>query len=182
MKYRAIYGWILGLTAVAVFLGTTAEQGRVSSSKNEAVAFVTIGLDQSKMPTEISSYEVLRATEHFSDIVLGWTAEPSFAKDFSQAVGEDYSFSARRQEKSNLLFTISGPVESEGVALTMVSLIEERLSEYNAATGAGYVVALDREMLVSSTESNWRFSVGLTLLVFIVEGLVLCGYEYTRRR
>lgn len=182
MKFRPLYGWILGLSAVAVFLGTAAYEGRINTPQNQAVAFVTIGLDQSRMPTETSSYEILRATEHFSDIVLGWTAEPSFAKDFAQAVGEDYSFSARRQEKSNLLFTVSGPVETEGTAITFVSLLSERLSEYNSATGAGFVVAFDRETMVSSTESNWRMAVGSTFLVLLVEALVLCGYEYSRRR
>jgi hypothetical protein len=182
MKFKAWHGWILGLTAVAVFLGSVAYQGHFESTENQAVAFVSIGLDQSKLPMETSSYEILRASEHFSDIVLGWTAEPSFAKDFAQAVGEQYSFSARRQEKSNLLFTVSGPVETEGTAITLVSLIKTHLAEYNAATNAGYTIALEREIMVTATTSNWRSAAGFTLLILLAETVLLCGYEYARRR
>lgn len=182
MKFKALYGWILGLTAVAVFLGAVAYEGHFVSTENQAIAFVTIGLDQSKLPTEVSSYEIQRAVEHFSDVVLGWTVEPGFAKDFAQAVGEQYSFSARRQEKENLLFTVTGPVETEGPAITFVSLIKERLGEYDAATNSGYTVALERETLVTATQSNWRFAAGLTLFALLAEAVLLWGFEYARRR
>ena len=182
MKFRPFYGWILGLSAVAVFLGSVVYQGHFSSQETEAVAFVTLGLDQSKLPGEVSSYEIQRAVEHFSDVVLGWTAEPNFAKEFAQGVGEQYSFSARRQEKENLLFTVTGPLETEGPAITLVSLIKERLGEYNAASHSGYTVAVERETLVQVQQSNWRSAAGWTFVVLLMEALGFFAFEYARRR
>lgn len=182
MKFRAFYGWILSLSAVGVFFACVAYQGHFESTQNEAVAFVTLGLDQSKLSAEVSSYEIQRAVEHFSDVVLGWTAEPSFAKEFAQGVGEQYGFSARRQEKENLLFTVTGPVETEGPAITLVSLIKERLGEYNAASNSGYTVAVERETVVQVQQSNWRSALGFTLLVLLMEGLGFFAFEYARRR
>lgn len=182
MTIRPLHGWILGLSAVVVFFGTLAYTGNFSSTENQAVAFVTVGLDQTKLPNESSSYEIERAVEHFSDVILGWTVEPSFAKDFAQGVGEGYSFSGQRQEKQNLIFTVTGPVETEGPAITLVSLIRARLEQHNSVTQAGFVIALERETLVEVTRSNWRMAAGVTLLVLVLEGLTLLAFDYARRR
>jgi len=178
----AVYAWILGLTAVGVFLVSVAHQGSMETSQTEAVAFVTVSLDQSKLLNESSSYEVQRAAEHFSDVLLGWTVEPSFAVEFAHAVGAEYSFSGRRQEKENLLFEVSGPVTSVDPAKALVGLLKGRLTEYNSATHSGYVIAFERESLVSKAVSNWRFDLGVTFLVLLIEGLLLLTWDYAYAR
>lgn len=180
----AVYAWILGLTAVGVFLATAAYQGSMESSQNKAVAFVTVSLDQSKLPNESSSYEVQRAAEHFSDVLLGWTVEPSFVVEFVTPGSGPYSFVGRRQEKENLLFEVSGPVTSTEPAQELVKVLKQRLSEYDAATHSGYVIALERYTLVPTVVSNWRLNFGFTFLVLLIEGLLLFtwDYAYARRR
>ena len=42
------------------------------------------GMDQTKLANENSSYEIQRASEHFSDMILGWTVTPSFRRVFGE--------------------------------------------------------------------------------------------------
>ncbi len=169
MKIKAsVLAFIVSVTVLG-FLGSFFYTQSLGEPQDKAVAFVSIGLDQQVLTTEVSSYEILRATEHFSDIVLGWTVDPSFD------IG--YSFSGQRQEKQNLVFEVYG-VDSTAPAEMLVAQVKIRLAEYNAVTHAGYVVALERYSLVEGERSDSRTIAGATLLAFIVSisGVILWDY------
>lgn len=172
MKIKKIY---VGLVVAATFLalcGSLFYVSRLGAPENKAVAFISIGLDQKVLPTEVSSYEILRATEHFSDIVLGWTVDPAFD------IG--YSFSGRRQEKQNLIFEVYG-VKDTVPAEKLVGLIRDRLAAYDSVTNSGYLIALDTYTLVPGERNDSRTVAGATLLVFVFSILGVILWEYAAR-
>lgn len=182
MRFKPYQFWILGLTVAFVFLASMAYAGRTVEPQQEAVAFVTVGLDQSQLPAENSSYEIQRAVEHFSDVILGWTVEPSFANDFEKLTGGSFGYSGRRQEKENLLFTVTGPVQDTVPAQELVDLIDARLAEYNAASHSGYVLALVRTTVVETHPSSWRSSLGLAFLAGCLEAVLFLALSHAPRR
>ena len=147
-----------------------------------SVAFVTVSLDQTKLQSEVSSFEILRAGEHFSDMVLGWTLDPSFTEEFMQTLGADgkTSYSTRRQERSNLIFEVTGPGVSEETGALFVDLLDTRLAEYNAATNAAYVFAAERETVIEGARSDFRIILGFMLLGGLLSTLLLTSWNYAR--
>ncbi len=160
----------LVVLALGMFLKTNPEE---EVPTTEQIAFITIGLDQNKLLNESSSYEIQRATEHFSDLILGWTVEPGF--EFKSS-----PFTGRRQEKQNLLFRVES--SEPGEAEELVNAIELRLNEYNTKTGAGYLIALERYSTVSVVASSQRDSFGFALLGFGLLGLCFFAWNYATRR
>lgn len=148
---------------------------------NRAIAFVTIGIDQTALPDEVSSYELQRAAEHFSYIMIGWTMEPGFENEVISNLGEGYSYSATKQEKQSVIFSVYGPdglVNNEEIAKTFLSLIEGRIAEYNEATNAGYVLAVKRFSYIDGERSELRVVLGAVLfsLIFSILFLMYLGY------
>lgn len=147
-----------------------------------SVAFVTVSLDQTKLQSEVSSFEILRAGEHFSDIVLGWTLDPSFTEEFMQTLGTDgkTSYATRRQERSNLILEVTGPGVNEETGELFVDLLEKRLEEYNQATNAAYVFAAERETVIEGSRSDIRIILGFMLLGALLSTLLLTSWNYAR--
>ena len=138
------------------------------------MVFLTVGLDQDELKNEDSSYEIQRAVEHFANVILGWTVEPSFAEEFDAA-----EFSGRRQEKQNLLFTVRTDEVRE--MKEFVHLIEKRLDEYNDASNSGYVLAVKRYSVVEPERAEFRMILGIVLVSLIFVGLILFAYDYAYR-
>jgi len=170
---------VFGVTLL-IFLGTLFYVQTLGEPQNKAVAFVSIGLDQQILSTEVSSYEILRATESFSDTVLGWTVEPSFVADLEPIWDAEYAFSGQRQEKQNLIFEVYG-VESVVPAQELVDGIRNRLAEYNSATHAAYVLALDHYSFVEGQRADGRTVAGATLLAFVLSILGVIFWDYASR-
>lgn len=177
MSIRKFHIWFtLGVVSGAL-IGSLFYVGSLGEPNNEAHAFVTLGLDP--LPTEASSYEVHRAAEHFSYIVLGWTIEPAFADEASSVIA-DLDFSAQRQEKESMLLTVSGGpdlVYDAAPAEKLLDVIEARISEYNSATGANYVIAVERYSFEEGVRSDWRIVAGIVLLSFVFTTLFLMIFE-----
>lgn len=187
MKFRSIYLWIF-LCVLALSSIITALQYRNFEPRNEVLVFVTLGLDQSKVPGENSSYEIQRASEHFSDLLLGWTLEPYFREKYINEAGEWHTLRGQRQEKQNLLFTITNLKEnikvndlSSGEAFLKV--LEQQLLEYNTATNQAYVLAI-KNISYKDGEFSAIPLFGQILLIMILLGASLFVFEYasTRRR
>lgn len=170
---------VLAITLFS-FVGALFSVATREEPLDRAVAFITLGLNQEALGTEVSSYEILRATEHFSDVVLGWTVEPSFSKELSERLEEAYAFTGQRQEKQNLLFTVYG-VESVKPAQVLVELVKERLGEYDQNTHAGYLVALERYILLEGERSEGRFIGGAVLLGFLLSLGFVILWDYATR-
>ncbi len=141
--------------------------------------FLTVGLNQTALPNETSSYEIHRATEHFANIILGWTIEPAFSADFKeelQDVSYTGNYSGRLQEKQNLLFIFSE--YSEPAIQALQGAIEERIGEYNAATNSAYVLAVKRSSELPPVEADTRVLLGILLLAGLFTVLFLMSWEY----
>lgn len=163
-KFQILF--VLGALLIAL-AGSLLYVESLGEPQNRAVAFVTLGLDQNALPNEVSSYEIQRATEHFSYIVLGWTIEPAFAGEVAEALGEGFSFGGQNQEKQSMIFTVngaSGLVDDCEPAVKFLDLIKGRIAEYNEATNAGYVVAVERFYFEKGERSDFRIVVGVMLL------------------
>ncbi|MFA5855214.1 MAG: hypothetical protein WC846_02935 [Candidatus Gracilibacteria bacterium] len=172
-KYQIV---VLAAVFAISLLGSTICVRSQDTAPNSAMLFVSLG--KKPLPNEVSSYEVERAVEHFSDVLLGWTVEPAFHEEFKEKVG-DYSFTGQRQEKQNLLFTVEGNFESAEPAKVFLRLLTERLEKYNTETSESYVVGLHAESFLTNEEgSNMRFIAGTILLSLIGAGFLLFLMEY----
>lgn len=187
MKFRSRYLWFF--TLVLLLSSTfTLYRYRDFEPRNEVLVFVTIGIDQSKFPAETSSYEIQRASEHFSDLVLGWTLEPSFLADYLEEAGAWYTIQGQRQEKQNLIFTITNVqenIESGNVLAgeAFIRVLENQLAEYNRATSQAYVLAIKNLSYQAGTFTIFPL-LGEVLLILIAASSALFAFEYvsTRRR
>ncbi|MEK9160338.1 MAG: hypothetical protein AAB383_06455 [Patescibacteria group bacterium] len=185
MKFRKLYLWIL-LAVFVVSAVISYLYWKDFEPRNKVLVFVTVGIDQTERPDETSSYELQRASEHFSDVILGWTLEPSFRQDFLKEAGAD--FTGQRQEKQNLLFEITDAEEniSEGdvsAGESFLKVLNAQLAEYEAATHQGYVLAVQNLSYELGQKSPLPM-VGDVLLALVLVGVLLLAYEYaqTRRR
>lgn len=187
MKFRNIYLWIL-LAVFVVSAAVSFLSWKDFEPRNKVLVFVTVGIDETKNPAEVSSYELQRASEHFSDVILGWTLEPSFRQDFLEEAGAWHTLTGQRQEKQNLLFEITN--EQENIAANEVTageaflkVLNAQLAEYDAATHQGYVLAVQNLSYELGQRSALPM-VGDVLLATVLAAVLLLAYEYvqTRRR
>src|SRR3989338_6333634 len=185
MKFRKTYVWIL----VGVFLLSSVGSGlywRNYEPLNKVLVFVTVGIDQTARPTETSSYELQRASEHFSDVILGWTLEPSFRQDFLEEAGVWHTLTGQRQEKQNLLFEITNVLDNIAednvtAGAAFLRVLDAQLAEYNAATHQGYVLAVQNVSYERGVIPRLS-AVGTVLLSLVVTATLLLGYEYAKTR
>ena len=185
MKFRTIYLWIL-LGVFLISAGLSYLYWKDFEPRNKVLVFVTVGIDQTVRPDETSSYELQRASEHFSDVILGWTLEPSFREEFLNEAGEGYTLIGQRQEKQNLLFEITNTQEniaSDDVRAgeAFLRVLNAQLMEYEAATHQGYVLAV-QNLSYQFGETSPFPMLGDTLLALVLAGGLLLAYEYATSR
>lgn len=185
MKFRNIYLWILVGAFVLSSLCSWL-YWKDFEPRNTVRVFVTVGIDQTQRPTETSSYELQRASEHFSDVILGWTLEPSFRADFLEEAGAWHTLTGQRQEKQNLLFEITNTNENIAADNTaageaFLRVLQSQLDEYNAATHQGYVLAVSNLSYQIGYASPLPM-VGDVLLALVLTATLLIAYEYASSR
>lgn len=171
MKIRKLYLFFVIGVVLGALLGSFLYVGSLGEAPNKAVAFVTLGAEP--LQNETSTYEIQRAAEHFSYIVLGWLIEPSFADEY----GLDYQFDGRHQEKQSMIFTVYGDFGDTQPAELLVQKVKDRIAEYNENSDASYTVALERYSFVEGERSDWRFVAGVTLLSLVFAVLLLMIFE-----
>lgn len=185
MKFRKLYLWIL----LGVFVVSTVASylyWKDFEPRNKVLVFVTVGIDQTERPVETSSYELQRASEHFSDVILGWTLEPSFRQDFLEEAGAWHTLTGQRQEKQNLLFEISNtqtniPADEVGAGEAFLRILNAQLAEYEAATNQGYVLAV-QNLSYETGHASGLPMVGDVLLALVLSATLLLAYEYATSR
>jgi hypothetical protein len=154
-----------------------------NEASHKSITLLTPALEQNSLLSESSSYELQRASEHFSNIVLGWMIDPSFASSL-QAVHEgEFVFQARLQEKQNILIEVQGGSEAELEAYTssLKNLIENSIQEYNAATGASYVIARERTTQFLEQENALRIYLLSVVLAAFVFYASLLTVDYVKK-
>ncbi len=150
-----------GFTLFAlIILGAFLILSDLKSPHDSSVVMVeaSVGLERLPVYSGTSAYEMERASEHFSDVVLGWAVGPSFREEMAPT-----EYSAERQEKQNLLFKLYTDDVAEGDRL--IAGLNDRLSKYNDQTHAGYELAVTHVQQVTLSTSKLRFDVGVLLLI-----------------
>jgi hypothetical protein len=177
MQIKKFHVWFTLGVVLGALIGSLFYVSNLGEPDNKAIAFVTLGVDP--LAGESSSYELQRAAEHFSHIVLGWTIEPAFEDEMMEAVGS-LNFSGQRQEKQSMIFTVSGPaglVFDTVPAVAMLDLLKQRIDEYNLEARANYTVAVERYSMEEGEMSAWRIVAGVTLLALVFSVLLLMTFE-----
>lgn len=180
MAIRKVHYWILLVSLLAATVSSLFYFNGLRTLDSRGLLFLSIGVNQKLLPNESSSYELQRASEHFSDLVLGWVAEPSFSLELDSKLTYHLNFSGVRQEKQNLIFNLSGDSTSfnSNSADVFLSLIEGRILEYDSKTNASYVVALSRYTDLDPVSYSSRVFFGIALLTFLSTAIVLTALEY----
>lgn len=130
---------------------------------------LSMTLAATPLENESSSYELQRAAEHFSDMVLGWTVSPGFELDS----GAD--FTGRRQEKQNLLFFVESNEEKD--AADLLNKVNAKIENYNSSAGVSYTIALS-EITESNIQIDKSRSIaGSFLLAFLLAGAMIFIYD-----
>jgi len=187
MKYKVWHYWFIVIVSILSLLFGFVYLQSSGEPMTKGILFMTIGLDQSSLEDESSSYDVQRANEHFSNVVLGWTLEPSFKSTFSSVTKScSYNFSGQRQEKENLIFEIKGDPScfDDSISDVFSNQIQSLLDEYNSNTSSAYVIAVETHSEILGQRSNFRVLLGFwfsgtALALFL---LTLWEYVYANRR
>ncbi len=183
MKIKKLSVWILVCAVLFSFVAGLFYVNNLPEPDSRGLLFLTIGINQKVLLNESSSYEIQRASEHFSDLVLGWVNEPSFSKEIDLKLKYHLDYSGLRQEKQNLIFYLSGDPSSfnASAAEEFLNLLKSRINEYDAATNAGYLIALSRYSELDSERSDFRILLGIVLLTTLVTGFCLFILEYASK-
>ncbi len=183
MKIKKLSVWILVLALLFSSIGGWFYVKNLPEPNSRGLLFITIGINQKLLPNESSSYEIQRASEHFSDLVLGWVSEPSFSKELDSKLDYHLDYSGLRQEKQNLIFYLSANPEqyNEIANLEFLNLIKSRISEYDSATNAGYLVAISRYSDLDSERSDLRIFLGIVSIVTLLTVFFLIIIDYASK-
>lgn len=154
------------------FVGALIYVKNLPEPAPKTVIMATVALDASGLETELSAYDHQRASEHFANVILGWTVEPSFAQEFGTI-----PFTGRRQEKENLLFTLRSNDPDD--LNRFLALIQLRLDEYNAASQTSYQLAPIRFSELEVHRSEFRLIGGVLFLSLLLTTFVLASYDWT---
>lgn len=182
MKFRKSYLYILVTALLISLVGSLYYVKNLEQPDSEGMLFVTLGIDREKTQNEVSSYELMRAAEHFSDVVLGWTLDPAFLRELSETAGYEVSVNAQKQEKQNLIFYVSADSESydSQIQSAIKTVVESRLQEYNSATNTSFVLAVSRFSELESYLNGSRIVFGVILLTLLITTSLILAFEYAK--
>jgi multidrug efflux pump subunit AcrB len=156
----SLLGGIIGL-----FL---TEKQSITTKYNSTIFTTVLSSDKN------SSIEEKETSSHFfSEAILGWTLSPGFKKDIN------FDFSGRKQERSNLIFTLSASSKDESLKNSFILLdtIEDKLDKYNNQADTKFSLLSDNPLIkkFEPKKSYWGimgviagFFIGLVLLEFFI--------------
>lgn len=188
MKFRRAYIFKLLFLAIASVLAVFLAHLQLNSYEDTSrgVLFVSLGLDQELLAGESSSYDILRATEHFADVVLGWVIEPSFERELEMNLGYEVDLKAYRQEKHNMIFELKAASEdlNESSSEVFLKLLNSRLDSYVSATNSGYVFAFTKFTILSVELQPLRAYGAAIVLACLMSGFLffLISHGFKARR
>lgn len=157
---------ILALTLLTAIASTAFGFLMVKMPWN-GTTFINIGAKQNfQQQSNSSLLENIQASDAFSETVQGWFKNASFTNGVEERAGTNVNFSARKQEKQNIVVTYKSSSEANIKKISQV--LEENLrielGKYNLATGTDFQVTLF-DTTIDESKDN--------LLIFIAMGLAL---------
>lgn len=182
MKFRKSYLYILSAALLISLMGSLYYVRNLEEPDSRGMLFLTLGIDRAKVPNEVSSYELMRAAEHFGDVVLGWTLDPAFKLEVNDLAAYELEVNGQKQEKQNMIFYISAAPEefSSQAGVAVETAIRARLEEYNSNTNSSFVLSLVRFSELSSYVDRTRIVFGVVLLTLVISTSLILAFEYAK--
>lgn len=170
---------LLILVGVLIFGGVAFVYTGQLESEEGTTIFVTMGatLPDGVAVGALGASQNENVVDQFTQTVQGWVSNPDFQRRVEERVGEAVSMGVRKQEKQNLIVTVS----PKSAASSVMMILDEEMLVYNERTNTSFVVALS-SMTSYLNEPNLK----LNLLVAVLLGLLVMGVgvvlgEYLRR-
>lgn len=169
-------GLLLG--AVYTFYRDRGERG--------ATLFFTIGLDLGDDPelANFMSNESQNIVDQFTETVQGWLVNPDFINQVTALYNTDLNFSSRKQERQNIVVSLSVSPESEPhhAAEAVLFIIGQQIKAYNEATHSRFVIPLSSITSYQEVPA-WIPNILTGGLLFAVVSILALGlWEYLNRR
>lgn len=179
--------WLVLLIAIVIGVSIGLSYSIKNDGKTrEALIFVTLGMEvDSGTPADFYvTNESANVVDQFTETVQGWLYNPSLLERMSAEAGMPLSIGVRKQEKQNLLVTVSFPsfADSAMIPGAVLSVLNREIVTYNSMTHTSFVLALNSVTLSDPSSSRMVNSVvGGGLALFFAFLLVLL-MEYATYR
>lgn len=158
-KYRIVTVVCLVIAAISA-VGITKN----TAPQYQEIVFLSIGLEQ---PTQSDAVELwTQANDQMTETIQGWLVDPGFQK----MIPGDFSLSVRKQEKQNLLITMTSATQENAKTATtaLIQNLHTAITEYNTATKG--TVAITH---LTQSENTVTPSLKLNIAVGVVGTLIL---------
>lgn len=155
----------------------------------DATIFTTITVIRDNTSSNLStSYDDVRAADHFTETVQGWFKNPAFLKSIRESELKqynltpdgDFTISAERQEKQNLVinFHVNEQDRVENISGKALSVLESAIQKYNRTSETDFAIA-SHETYSSESASKLHFLILFALILGLCIGIGLSYlYEY----
>lgn len=168
--------------AIALFLAFTTGGSLLTTGYN-ATIFTTFSVKKDFFPTQIStSYDDVRAADHFTETVRGWFKNPSFMdkinKSFSKTdkstADSHLSIRAERQEKQNLIinYFVSQEKSVKPASSAITTNLISAIDRYNQTSTATFQLA-SHDTHYSKSASRFNFLLIFALLAGLCAGIAI---------
>jgi len=156
----------------------------------DATVFTTITVKKDTISSQLStSYDDVRAADHFTETVQGWFKNPHFLQSIRESelnrdiliiMAEDFTISAERQEKQNLVinFHVDGQDRVDNISNAAISVLENAIQKYNRTSDTDFAIA-SHETYYAKSASKLNFLLLFALILGLCAGIGLSYiYEY----
>lgn len=180
--------FISAVTAVTILCALFFGKKFLATDYN-ATVFITITVKNETISSQLStSYDNVRAADHFTETVQGWFKNPAFLKSiretelnrYSIIPDGDFSISAERQEKQNLVinFHVNEQDRVENISHAAISVLESAIKKFNRTSDTDFAIA-SHETYFTKSASKMNFLLLFALIMGLCAGIGLSYlYEY----
>jgi capsular polysaccharide biosynthesis protein len=143
----------------------------------DGTTFINIGAKQNFQAQNGNSLlENVQASDAFSESVQGWFKNPSFINGVKELSGTSVDFSARKQEKQNIVvaFKASSEAEIKKISQVLEENLRIEIGKYNLATGADFQITLF-DTTTSESKNHLAIFITLGLVLGLFFGFGICS-------
>ncbi len=176
---------VIGVTALTLLIAVSFGQNMLKSGYNVTI-FTTIGLKRDITTPHLStSYDDVRAADHFTETVQGWFKNQAFLKKINSYAPESnfnefIGISAERQEKQNLVINFFSREEKhiDIVSKSIISTLSAEIERFNRTSEIDFQLSLyDTDYAPSSSRLPYLLIFALALGLSFGLGLsYLCEF------
>lgn len=146
-----------------------------------ATVFISIGARQPLTEkNELSIYENVQAADQFAETVQGWFKNPDLIAKIENQAGTSIDFTARKQEKQNLVITYKAKNEDQAKKNSQLlrDNLKNEIAIYNNQTGSNFQLAIYSTHIQEQSIPPFFFAILGILIGFFAAILISYSYEY----